>query len=185
MAQIKRKRYAINWEGKSVQWAMVLFGLSFLLRAVYYFGCVRIETLSFWEVLTWLILPMLLECLFIVQLRVLKLNAPGTYAIMAAAMGLMLMLQNLGCGSVVRIILSILGYAGCGVLIIGVAGGYLSKQICVACYLIMALVRFFGFELSGYVFRLRIIPFIKESTGLFVLLALVCLTNSFQNKAKT
>ncbi len=184
MAQKKLKRYHINWEGKSIRSAMIFLGLSFLLRAVYYFGCVRIETVGFWEILIWLIMPMLLESMFIVLLRVLKWDAPGTYALMAAAMGLFLILQNLGCGSMVRIILSVLTYVGCGVLIMGVAVGYLSKQICVTAYLMTALVRFFFFELGDFVFKLRVVSFIKESTGLFVLLAFVCLSNSFILKEK-
>lgn len=184
MAQKKLKRYRIKWEGKSIHAAMMFLGLAFFLRAVYYFGCTPIETVGFWELLTWLILPMLLEGLMIVLLRILKWDAPGVYSILAAAMGFLLILQSFGSGSVLRIVLSILANVGCGVLIVGIAGGYLSKQIGVTAYLITALMRFICFELVPYVFGLEIVAFVKEATGLFVLLALVGLTNSFKEVTK-
>ena len=180
MAQKKLKRYRINWEGKSIHAAMVFLGLSFFLRLVYYFGFVAIEEVGFWELLTWLILPMMLEASVIVLLRIMKLNSPGLYSILAAAMGLLLILQSIESESVVRVILSALANMGCAVLIVGVAGGYLSKQIGVTAYVITALVRFFAFEMGQYVFSFRIVGFVKEVTGLFVLLALVGLTNSFK-----
>lgn len=184
MAQKNMKRYRIKWEGKSIHAAMIFFGLAFFLRAVYYFGCVPIETVGFWEILTWLILPMLVEGLMIVLLRILKWDSPGVYAILAAVMSLLLILQSFGSGSILRIVLSVLANVSCGVLILGIAGGYLSKQIGVTAYLIAALTRFFAFELVPYVFKLRIVGFIKEASGLFVLLALIGLTNSFKEVVK-
>lgn len=184
MAPKKLKRYRIKWEGKSIHAAIIFFGLSFFLRAVYYFGCVPIETVGFWEVLTWLILPMLVEGALIVLLRILKWDAPGVYSILAAAMGFLLILQSFGSGSVLRIILAVLANIGCGVLILSIAGGYLSKQIGVTAYLITALVRFFCFELVPFVFGLQVVGFIKDASGLFVLLALVGLANSFTELPK-
>ena len=180
MAQRKMKRYMLDMTGKSMSGALIMCGLAFFLRAVYYFGCVQIESVSFWELLTWMFLPMLLEAAFIVMLRVLRLNLPGIYAIMAAAVGLLMVFQSFGYGSILRTILSIIAYLGCSVLIIGVAGGYLSKQIAVAGYVVTALVRFFGFELGQMVFRLRLTAFIKDATGLFALIGLMYLAASFK-----
>lgn len=180
MAQMDLKRYRMDMDGKSMRACLACLGLSFFLRALYYFGCVRIETVGFWELLTWMILPMLLEGAFIVLLRVMRLDAPGIYAILAAAFGLVLILQSFGYGSLLRTILGILAYLGCSVLILGVAGGFLSKQIAVAAYLVTALVRFFGFEMVQFVFKLRVIAFIKEVTGLLVLVAMTYLAASFR-----
>ncbi len=184
MAQRKMKRYTLDMTGKSMGGALIMCGLSFFLRAVYYFGCVQIETIHFWELLTWMILPMLVEAAFIVMLRILRLNLPGVYAMMAAGVGLLMILQSFGYGLWLRTILAIIAYAGCGVLIIGVAGGYLSKQIAVAGYVLTALVRFFGFELGQQVFRLRLTAFIKDATGLFALIGLMYLAASFKEVDK-
>ena len=180
MAPKKLRRYRMNWEGKSIQAAMILLGLSFFLRVAYYFGCVRIEKVGFWELLTWLILPMLVEGAMIVLLRILKWDAPGIYAILAAGIGMVLILQSIGYASILRVILSLLVYAGASVLVIGVAGGYLSKQIGVAGYFGTAALRFLIFEMVPFVFRFRILDFVKEVTGLVLLLAMGCLVNGFK-----
>lgn len=184
MAQKKRIRYSMDQKGKFIKAAMSLMGLSFFLRAVYYFGCVRIETVGFWELLSWLILPMLLEGAFIVLLRVLKWDAPQLYGLMAAGFGLVLIFQSFGYGSILRTVFSILAYLGCTVLALGVAQGYLSKQIAVMAYLVTALARLLIFELVPLVFHLRVVAFVKDATGLIVLLALMCLMNAFVEKTK-
>lgn len=184
MAHKKRIRYTMDQKGKYLQAAMSLMGLSFFLRVVYYFGCVRIETVGFWELLSWLILPMLLEGTFIVLLRVLKWNAPRLYGLMAAGFGVILIFQSFGYGSVLRTVFSILAYLGCTVLVVGVAEGYLSKQIAVMAYLVTALARLLIFELVPLVFHLRIVALVKDATGLVALLALMCLTNAFVEKTK-
>lgn len=180
MAQKKLKRYRINWNGKSINAAMAFFGLSFFLRMVYFFGCVRIENVGFWEFFSWLILPALLEAAFIVLLRVLRWDTPKLYSLMSAGFGLILIFQSFGYGSVVRTVLAILVYLGCSVLVIGVAGGYLSKQIGEAAYLLAAAGRLLIFELVPYVFNLRVVALVKDLSGLFVLLALMCLVRSFK-----
>ena len=181
MAHKKLKRYRMDMEGKAIHIAMSILGLSFFLRTVYYFACVRIETVGAWELLSWLILPMLLEAAFIVLLRVLKLDAAGLYAMLAAGFGLVLIFQSFGYGSILRTVLGTLAYTGCSMLILGVAGGYLSKQIAVTGYLVTALVRLLCFELVPYVFRLRIVAFVKEVTGLLVLLGLMYLVKAFRD----
>lgn len=184
MAQKKRIRYRMDQTGRSIQAAMSLMGLSFFLRVVYYFGCVRIETVGFWELLSWLILPMLLEGAFIVLLRILKWDTPRLYALMAAVFGVVLIFQSFGYGSVLRTVFSILAYLACTVLALGVAEGYLSKQIAATAFLVTALARLLIFELVPYVFHLRIIAFIRDVSGLVVLLALMCLMNAFAEKTK-
>lgn len=180
MAQFNLKRYRMDMDGKAMNTGLAAIGSSFFLRAVYYFGCVRIENIGFLELLLWMILPMLLEGALIVLLRVIRLDAPGIYAILAAAFGLVLMLQNLDASDLVRMILSILAYLCCGVLILGVAKGFLSKQIAVTAYLVTALVRFFGFEMVQFVMKLRVIAYIKEITGLLVVIGLMNIAASFK-----
>lgn len=184
MLQLNMKRYKMDLSGKGMQGALVAMGLSFFLRMVYYFACVRIETVGVWELLSWMILPILLEGGFIVMIRILRLNLPGIYALMAAAMGLLMIFQSFGYGSLLRTILSIVAYLGCSVLIIGVAGGFLSKQIAVAAYLATALVRFFGFELFQMLFRFRVTALIKDLTGLLALIGLMYLAKSFESVEK-
>ena len=180
MAQFNLKRYRMDMDGKTMNAGLATMGLSFFLRAVYYFGCVRIENVGFLELLLWMILPMLLEGALIVLLRIIRLDAPGIYAILAAAFGLVLMLQNLDTSNILRMILSILAYLCCGVLILGVAKGFLSKQIAVTAYLVTALVRFFAFEMVQFVLKLRIVDFIKEVTGLLVVIGLMYIAASFK-----
>ena len=110
MAKIKMHKYHMDPEGKYHVGTAALMGASFFLRAAYYFGFTRPESAGGWTLLVFLILPMLLEAAFMVMLRGVKLDLPGIYGIMGAAYCMLLILQSFQLGSVVRIILAIIGF---------------------------------------------------------------------------
>lgn len=183
MAKIKTHKYRMDCDGKHHLGATALMGGAFFLRAAYYFGFTRPETVGVWNLIVFLILPMLLEAAFMVMIRGVKLNLPGVYGIMGAVYCLLLILQSFQLGSVLRMILAIIGYLICGAALVGVGWGLLSKSLGVTVLLVVLVVRFFAFDLS-YILNLRVIGFIREAAGLCGILAMVFLCGGLTEKKR-
>lgn len=183
MAKIKIYKYRMDCDGKYHMGATALMGASFFLRAAYYFGFTRPETAGAWGLITFLILPMLMEAAFMVMIRGVKLDLPGIYGIMGAAYCLLLILQSFQVGGVLRIILAIIGYLICGAALVGVGWGLLSKSLGVTALLVTFGVRLLTFDL-GYLLNLRLIALIREAAGLCAILALAFFCAGLAEKKK-
>ena len=179
----KTHDYRMDFEGRRHFAAAALMGGAFFLRAVYYFGFTRLETVGILNLLLFLILPMLLEAGLMVSMRAVRLNAPGIYGIMGGAYCLIMMLQSFQSGSALRIILAVIAYLTCAVALLAATGGLLSKGVTVAVLLLTLTVRFLVFDLSGYVFGFRIVAFIQEAAALCGILSLLCLSLGLKEKA--
>ena len=171
MAKIKLHKYHMDPDGKYHVGAAALMGASFFLRVAYYFGFTRPENAGVWTLLVFLIFPMVLEAAFMSMLRGIKLDLPGVYGIMGAAYCLLMILQSFQLGSVLRVILAIVGFVICGGALVGVGWGVLSKSLGVTTLLLTFSVRLLAFDL-GLLLRLRLIALIREAAGLCAILAL-------------
>lgn len=118
-------RYEMLFSGKRANICMGSIGISFFLRALYYFGIVNLQDIGGGEVFLSLILPLFVFSIFIVLFRVIKWNAPGIYAIVGCVICLLLMIWNFSTGDFLRIFLSVLVYLLASVLLLATAGGYL------------------------------------------------------------
>lgn len=176
MVRKKAHNYRLDFDGTQHFAAAALMGVAFFLRAVYYFGFTRPETLGAWNLLIFLILPLLVEGSFMVLLKGIRYNAPGVYGILGAVYCLLLMLQSFQSGSVVRIIMSVIAYLICGAALVTVTGGMLSRGVAVTALFTTLAVRFLFFDLGGYIFSFRIVGFIQEAAALCGILSLGCLS---------
>lgn len=183
MAKIKLHKFHMDLEGKYHVGTAALMGAAFFLRAAYYFGFTRPESAGVWNLLTFLILPMLLETAFMVMLRGIHLDLPGVYGIMGAVYCLLLILQSFQLGSVLRIVLAIFGFVICGGALVGVGWGVLSKSLGVTALLVTFGVRLLAFDLR-LLLRLRLIALIREAAGLCGILALAMLCAGLVEKSK-
>ena len=182
MARKLTYKYHMDFESKQHLAAPALMGGAFFLRTVYYFGFTRPENAGVWNLLIFLILPMALEAAFMVMLRGIRLDLPGVYGIMGAVYCVLLLLQCFQSGDLLRIILGSLAYLCCGAAVVGSGWGLLSKSLTLAVLIVTVAVRFFVFDLSGYVFKLRLIPFIREAAAVCGLLALVFLIAGMKDR---
>lgn len=183
-----RKRthdYRMDFESRQHFAAAALMGGAFFLRAVYYFGLIRPETVGAWNLTLFLVLPMLVEVAFMVLLRGVRLNAPGIYGILGTVYCLLLILQSFQSGNVLRIVLSIIGYLVCAASLLTATGGLLSRGMASTALFLTVTVRFLAFDLSGYIFSFRIVSFIQEAAALCGLLSLCCLSLGLKEKAST
>ena len=183
MAKIKIHKYRMDPDGKYHLATTALMGLSFFLRAAYYFGFTRPEEAGGFELAMLLVLPMIFEIGFMVMVRGLKLNLPGVYGIMGAVFCAVLMIQSFCVGGVLRIVLSIIGYLICGAALVGVGCGLLSKSLGVTVLGVTFAVRLLAFDLK-YLFSLRLVVFMREAAGLCVILALAFLCAGLFEKDK-
>ena len=180
----KTHKYRMDFEGRPHFATAALMGGAFFLRAVYYFGFTRPEEAGVWNLLVFLILPMLLEAAFMVLLRGLRLNAPGVYGIMGAAYCLLFLLQSFQSGSVLRVLLAVLAYLICAAAVLAVMSGLLSKGVAVTALFVTLGVRFLCFDLAGYIFSFRIIGFIREAAALCGMLSLACISLGLVEKTR-
>ena len=183
MAKLKLHKYHMDPEGKYHVGAAALMGAAFFLRCAYYFGFTRPNEAGAWSLLVFLILPSLLEAAFMVMLRGIRLDLPGVYGIMGAVYCLLLILQSFQLGSVLRIVLAIVGFVICGGALVGVGWGILSKSLGVTALMLTFLVRLFAFDLN-YLLRLRLVALMREAAGLCGILALALLCASLREKGK-
>ncbi len=165
-------RYQMDFSGSWMKGSLASMGLAVFLLAVYYFGWINLSAVKIGKLILGLILPMLLCLGYIVLLRFVKLNAPGVYGIIGAALCLVLMGGNILAGGLLRMILSIVGYALCSVILIFCVGGYLPGKLPASLTFGIAFaVRLLFFDLL----RFRKVNWLEEAAVLLILLALTCL----------
>lgn len=166
--------YHMEPEGKGIRACACFMGLAFFLRVVYYFGFTRTESVGFGVLLLMLVVPMVLEAAFMILLRGVKLDAPGLYGILVAAYCVLLIMQGLQYGNLLRMIFAIVAYLVCGGIFLAVTAGLLSREIAVTLFFVTACVRFL-FVLGPYILSMRLIAFLPEAAGLSAVVALGCL----------
>lgn len=175
-------RYHMDPDSRAHIASSAFMGGAFFLRVAYYFGFTRPESAGFWNLLIFLILPALLECGYMVMVRGLRLDLPGVYGIMGAIYFILMLLQSFQVGSVLRIILSIPAYLCCAAAIVGTGWGMLSKSLVNAVLVLTFVVRVLAFDLTGYILRFRVIPFIREAAALCGIIGMICFITGLKDK---
>lgn len=170
-------RYQMDFKGKWANTSAVLMGLSFFLRVVYYFGLTNLSACGVGEILFHMALPLLLCGVYIALLSGAKLNAPGIYGMIGAALCVLMVLWGFSTGSVVRVILGLICYLFAGAVLVATAGGYLPGMLLAsALFAVPVFVRFFFFDLG----KIGIFDWFLEASVLIHLASLFCLTRSLK-----
>ena len=143
--------YRMNFNRSWTSASGALMGLALFARMVYFFGLLDISQCGIFDVLFSLALPVLLCAVYIILLRFVKPNAPGIFAILGAALYLLVMLENIQSGGVLRIVLSLIAYVAAILLLILTVAGYLPDKIFVlGIGFLIPVFRFFLFDLGGW-----------------------------------
>lgn len=174
-------RYEMNFTGFAANVCAGSIGLSFFLRILYYFGLVNLKDIGAGETFFFLILPLLVSCVFIILFRVVKWNAPGFYAILGAAICLILLVLNFSSGDVLLIILSLVLYPVAAVALLGTAGGYFPNKLpVVAAFALILTFRLFlnTFELT------EITDYVPELADVAMIISLFALPLCFKSRVR-
>lgn len=127
-------RYQMDFQSKYIKWSGLCMAASLFLLIVYYLGIENLEDYSIGAELVKLWIPLALGAAYLILLQMLRWNAPGVFAILAALFCLMMFFGLFTSDNVGRIILGVLAYPICGaVMILAVAGylpGLLPAAIC-------------------------------------------------------
>ena len=158
--------YRMNFTSDWMRRSGMCMGLSVFLLAAYYLGLHGFADFTFGTMLLHFWLPLVLGVGLIVLSRVVKLDAPGVYAIIGAAFCLVYLLQAVTSGNGFRFLLGLPGYLLCGAIYLVVLGGFFpSKMPASLAFLIAIVLRFVLFDIG----RLSIGGWIREGAVLFAL----------------
>ena len=168
----QNKWIQLDFEGKWARNALLLMAASTFLLLVYYFGLVNMADLGFLGVVFLVVLPLLLSIASLVFLYILKWNAPGLVGLAGAVFCVLLAVGSLFSGDFLRIILAFVGYSlAAGVLLLQVSGGLRNASLCIAVFVIPAVVRVIFFDLG----RIGLAELFREGSVLCLLAALACI----------
>ncbi len=170
---LKKNRWIrIDYEGKWARNGLLLMAASLFLMVVYYFGLVNMGDLGFLQIIFSVILPLLLTIVYLVFLHFLKWNAPIIYGLAGAAFCVLLAVNSLFYGDFLRVVLSAVGYTiAAGVLVLHVSGSLRNTSLCIAVFVIPAMVRVIVFDLG----RIDLAEIFREGSVLCLLGALACI----------
>ncbi len=170
-------RYQIDFRSKWMPCAAILMGLSFFLRVVYYFCFVNIVDCSAGILILHVILPLLLCAVYLVFIRIIRLNSPGIFAILGTVFCLMFIIWSFSSGNIFRILLSVVFYLLCSVVLLGTAGGYLPEKLPIG--LIFIGLSVFRYWLYAPAVS-KIGPWLLDLSAVLILLSYFCLTRGFK-----
>jgi len=166
-------RYQMDFKGVWLQPSILLMGLSFFFRIVYYFGLTNLTQVNFLEIVFSMILPMVLCGGYIVLMRAMQVNNPAIYGMIGGALCVLAFFWSFSTGSIVRIILSLIVYPATGIILLATVCGYLPGRLLSSVLLVgLAVIRFLFFGLG----KITLIGWCLEISVLAMLISLFCLT---------
>ena len=150
MAKKRYRGYRMNFSGKWLTAYCAFCGLAIFLRCVYYFMFADLTKCPLGEILFSLALPLVLLCGIIVITKGIRMDAPGTLAILGCVMCLLLIINGFDTKNILRLVFSLLGYsAGGALLLLTVAGMVPMRKFSVMFFVLLLLLRLLLFRPAG------------------------------------
>ena len=174
-------RYQMNFSSKWVEACPILMGLGFFAAILYYFAITTIRDVPAVELVAAILGGILATAAFVVCVTVLRLNAPGLYAIFAAVQCFSLILLSFSTGDALRIVLTILWYLLSGAVFMATAGGYLPGRLLAALMFFIPIpVRILFFDIG----KITLLQWVREFSVLFALGGIGCIAMGFVGTAR-
>ena len=121
-------RYRMNFTSSWLTAYCTLCGAAVFSRCLYFFMFANLAAIGVGQIIFDIILPLLLLCGLIVIVKVIRMDAPGILAILGCVMCLLLIINGFDTRNVLRLVFSLLGYAGGGALLLLTVAGFLPKR---------------------------------------------------------
>lgn len=182
----KYHQYQMNFKSKFATFSAVCMGVSMFLSVLYYLGLSTLSDFTGGRLLFCLWLPLILGIAYVVLMGVVRLNAPGTFAILGIAGCVLQILSSFTSGDMGRILLGIPSNLLAILVLIVVVGGYFPAKLPAPIVFgaVIAL-RVIVFDLG----RLTLVQWLPELAELMMLASLMflplCLTDTRKKAKKT
>ena len=165
------RQYQMNFTGKCAGYSAACMGLSMFLAALYYLGLNYLADTGAGELIFCLWLPLVSGTAYLVLLRVMRWNAPGTYAIIGAVFCVISIFGSFAVGAG-RGVFAIPVYLICAAVLLVVVGGFFPSSLPVALVFGIAIVlRILLLDIG----RLSLVQWVREGAHLFAMGAFVFL----------
>ena len=175
-------KYQMNFKSKFAAASVVCMGISMFLTALYYLGLCYLSDFSAGKLVVCLWLPMLLGIAYVVLMGVVRLNAPGTYALLGVIGCVIQILGTFVSGDMGRVLLGIPANLLAIIVLIIVVGGYFPAKLPAALVFgIVIALRLVVFDIG----RLSLLQWVEESAWLFMLASFMFLPLSLKETRKT
>ncbi len=122
-------QYRIQFDGKWTTAAGIFAGISFFLRAVYYFAIADLSAVSVPGIIFKCIIPLLIACGYLILLKCLHINIPGIYSTLGCLLCMVIIVGNFTSGDILRVLFSIVWYFIVGALFLGTTSGFLPDKV--------------------------------------------------------
>lgn len=164
-------RFQVDFTSKWTTSFGVLMGLSFFLRIVYYFALRSLRDVGIIELLTSAIGGIILCGVVVININILRRNAPGLYGIIGAIFCLLVFIVTCTTGNTGRIILALVWYSLSAAVLLATVSGYLPGRLLAGLmFAIPVVVRLLFFDLG----HIGIIRWVQELAVLSSLSAIGC-----------
>lgn len=121
-------RFQLDLKSKWLRVGTLLMCAAFFLRFVYQFALTNCLDLSFGGWIFDAILPVAICVAYFVLLGVIKLNAPGLFAVLGGSLCVLLSIWSFANPDVIQIILGVIFYLIAGAVLVMTVAGYLPNK---------------------------------------------------------
>ena len=158
-------RYQLNFHSKWLTLSGVMMGFAFFLQALDYFAMGRFFEADVWDLILFLVIPMLLEALWSASLRTERWNSAAPHGIFAVLICLILLAQVILSGGVFQIIIASIFFLLASATAVLITWGFIAHRALgilvfsavVAMQVLVFVLPGYGAD-PGYVSLIRLIP---------------------------
>lgn len=172
--------YKLNFESKWLTFSGVMMGIAFFAQALDYFALRQLHTVDFWQLLLFLILPMVLEVCWCVPLRSEIWKRAEVHGVFAALICLVMLCQSIISAGVFQVILSAAFLVIGGAAAVLITFGFIPHlALGMLVFTAVAIMRVLVFTLptyvtSGYMSLVQEIPYVSVILGLMLFFGGIC-----------
>lgn len=167
-------RFQFHPNGRWATLSGILLGLSFFIQAVNYLLLQDLQSLGIWKLIVMMVLPMVLEAVWCVCLRAMRMDRAEVFGVIGAVFCLALLLQAFFYRSVFLMVLFILLYLLAGAAMVLITWGFIAHRALGALiFLVIVAMRSLLVILPGGAGGLNWTAFLSDVPGVFTLLAMM------------
>ena len=170
-------RYRLNFQSKWLTFSGVMMGVAFFLQALDFFALRQLPGVTIWQLLLYLVLPMVLEAFWCLPLRGETWSRAEASGVFCALICLVLLGQTILTGGVIPIIFGAVFFLLGGVVAVLITFGFILHRalgmmvfaaIAVMQVLVIALPRYVA---GGYLCLVEVVPPICMTLAMMFLFA--------------